>query len=83
VCGFAEDALAGVGGDAGRKNDGIAATVDYCRTREFWQIFIPFSVYVGFFNSVSSLLNQILSPHAGVGGDAGRKNDGIAATVDY
>lgn len=29
VCGFAEDALAGVGGDAGRKNDGIAATVDY------------------------------------------------------
>ncbi|OQE43557.1 hypothetical protein PENCOP_c003G07014 [Penicillium coprophilum] len=32
-------------------------------TREFWQIFIPFSVYVGFFNSVSSLLNQILSPH--------------------
>ncbi|KXG50833.1 Major facilitator superfamily domain, general substrate transporter [Penicillium griseofulvum] len=33
------------------------------RTREFWQIFVPFSVYVGFFNSVSSLLNQILSPH--------------------
>lgn len=32
-------------------------------TREFWQIFVPFSVYVGFFNSVSSLLNQILSPH--------------------
>jgi cyanate permease len=32
-------------------------------TLEFWLILIPFSVYVGFFNSVSSLLNQILSPH--------------------
>lgn len=28
VCGFAEDALAGVGGEAGRKKDGSAATVD-------------------------------------------------------
>jgi hypothetical protein len=28
VCGFADDALAGVGGAAGRKNDGSAATVD-------------------------------------------------------
>lgn len=28
VCGFAADALAGVGGEAGRKNDGIDATVD-------------------------------------------------------
>ncbi|PLB55058.1 permease of the major facilitator superfamily [Aspergillus steynii IBT 23096] len=33
------------------------------RTLEFWLILIPFSVYVGFFNSVSSLLNQILSPY--------------------
>ncbi|CAP97873.1 hypothetical protein E8E15_011339 [Penicillium rubens] len=40
-----------------------AAVRELTRTREFWQIFIPFSVYVGFFNSVSSLLNQILSPH--------------------
>ncbi|CAG8194119.1 unnamed protein product [Penicillium olsonii] len=32
-------------------------------TWEFWQILIPFAVYVGFFNSVSSLLNQILSPY--------------------
>ncbi|KAK2762052.1 hypothetical protein FQN54_001058 [Arachnomyces sp. PD_36] len=30
---------------------------------EFWFIFAAFSVYVGLFNSVSSLLNQILSPH--------------------
>ncbi|KAE8144764.1 major facilitator superfamily domain-containing protein [Aspergillus avenaceus] len=33
------------------------------KTLEFWLILIPFSIYVGFFNSVSSLLNQILSPH--------------------
>lgn len=26
-------------------------------------IFLPFSVYVGFFNSVSSLLNQIMAPY--------------------
>jgi hypothetical protein len=32
-------------------------------TLEFWLIFIPFSVYVGFFNSISSLLNQILAPY--------------------
>ncbi|KAI9673201.1 MAG: hypothetical protein M1817_003064 [Caeruleum heppii] len=29
---------------------------------EFWFLFIPFSVYVGFFNAFSSLINQILSP---------------------
>ncbi|KAL2132920.1 hypothetical protein VTI74DRAFT_3141 [Chaetomium olivicolor] len=30
---------------------------------EFWLLFVPFAVYVGLFNSVSSLLNQILLPH--------------------
>ncbi|KAK2732352.1 hypothetical protein FQN57_002938 [Myotisia sp. PD_48] len=30
---------------------------------EFWLIFLPFSVFVGLFNSISSLLNQILQPH--------------------
>lgn len=30
---------------------------------EFWFILVSFSVYVGLFNSVSSLLNQILAPH--------------------
>lgn len=39
------------------------ATYRLIGTWEFWQILIPFSVYVGFFNSVSSLLNQILSPY--------------------
>jgi hypothetical protein len=38
---------------------------------EFWLILVPFSVYVGFFNSVSSLLNQILSPYRYSESDAG------------
>lgn len=39
-----------------------------------WLILIPFAVYVGFFNSISSLLNQIMKPYgysanqAGIGG---------------
>ena len=43
-------------------------------TLELWLILIPFAVYVGFFNSISSLLNQIMSPYgfsddeAGIGG---------------
>ncbi|KAL4891874.1 major facilitator superfamily domain-containing protein [Aspergillus ambiguus] len=41
----------------------LPATTQLLRTLEFWLILIPFSVYVGFFNSVSSLLNQILAPH--------------------
>ncbi len=38
---------------------------------EFWLIFIPFAVYVGFFNSFSSLLNQILEPYGYSETDAG------------
>lgn len=30
---------------------------------EFWLIFIPFAVYVGTFNSISSLLNQVMAPY--------------------
>lgn len=43
---------------------------------EFWMIFIPFSFNVGFFNSTSSLLNQIMVPY-------GYSNDeaGIAGAV--
>lgn len=48
-----------------------AATRQPITTWEFWQILIPFSVYVGFFNSISSLLNQILSPHGFSETDAG------------
>ncbi|KAF7713684.1 Uncharacterized protein PECH_000615 [Penicillium ucsense] len=32
-------------------------------TLEFWLLVAPFTVYVAFFNSISSLLNQILSPY--------------------
>ncbi|KAK3937854.1 major facilitator superfamily domain-containing protein [Diplogelasinospora grovesii] len=41
---------------------------------EFWLLFVPFSIYVGFFNSISSLLSQIMTPYgytadeAGIGG---------------
>ncbi|KAF5980520.1 hypothetical protein FCOIX_4776 [Fusarium coicis] len=44
------------------------------RSLEIWLVLIPFSIYVGFFNSTSSLLNQIFSPYgfsddeAGIGG---------------
>lgn len=41
------------------------------RSLEFWLIFIPFSVYVGFFNSVSSLLNQLLEPYGFSDNEAG------------
>lgn len=41
------------------------------RFREFWLIFIAFSVYVGFFNSVSALINQILLPYGFSETDAG------------
>lgn len=33
------------------------------RNKSFWLILLPFAVYVGFFESFSSLLNQILSPY--------------------
>ncbi|KAI1310773.1 major facilitator superfamily domain-containing protein [Xylaria venustula] len=38
---------------------------------ELWLILIPFAVYVGFFNSISSLLNQILVPYGFSSDDAG------------
>ncbi|EEP80429.1 conserved hypothetical protein [Uncinocarpus reesii 1704] len=41
------------------------------RTPEFWLIFFPFGIYVGLFNSISSLLNQILEPHNFSETDAG------------
>lgn len=41
------------------------------RNRSFWLIFFPFAVYVGFFNAISSLLNQILSPYGFSEDDAG------------
>lgn len=49
----------------------IPATRQLLTTLEFWLILAPFAVYVGFFNSVSSLLNQILSPYGFSENDAG------------
>lgn len=41
------------------------------RNGSFFLILIPFSVYVGFFNATSSLLNQMLSPYGFSETDAG------------
>lgn len=41
------------------------------RTPSFWLILAPYSVYVGFFNALSSLLNQILAPYGFSEDDAG------------
>ncbi|CAL3969174.1 unnamed protein product [Diplocarpon coronariae] len=38
---------------------------------EFWMILIPYTFYVGLFNSISSLLNQILQPYSFTEDDAG------------
>ncbi|KAI1499506.1 major facilitator superfamily domain-containing protein [Biscogniauxia marginata] len=38
---------------------------------ELWLILVPFAVYVGFFNSVASLLNQILLPYGFSSDEAG------------
>ncbi|KAM0276366.1 hypothetical protein ACHAQH_006814 [Verticillium albo-atrum] len=44
------------------------------RSLELWLLLVPFAFYVGFFNSCSSLLNQMLNPYglsddeAGIGG---------------
>ncbi|KAH7151881.1 major facilitator superfamily domain-containing protein [Dactylonectria estremocensis] len=41
---------------------------------ELWLLLIPFAIFVGFFNSISSLLNQMMNPYgfsddeAGIGG---------------
>ena len=40
-----------------------ATLVQLSRSVEFWLIFLPFAVYVGLFNSISSLLNQMLEPY--------------------
>ncbi|OCK80301.1 MFS general substrate transporter [Lepidopterella palustris CBS 459.81] len=50
----------------------LCATVHaLLRSPSFYLIFIPFSVYVGFFNAISSLLNQILEPYSYTETEAG------------
>ncbi|KAI1095624.1 MFS general substrate transporter [Rostrohypoxylon terebratum] len=41
------------------------------KSLEIWLILIPYAVYVGFFNSISSLLNQIMMPYGFSSDDAG------------
>lgn len=41
------------------------------RSPSFYLVFIPFSIYVGFFNAISSLLNQILEPYGFTETEAG------------
>lgn len=41
------------------------------RSLELWLILIPFSIYVGFFNSVSSLLSQMMTPYGFSDDEAG------------
>ncbi|KAL4908235.1 hypothetical protein BDW74DRAFT_98705 [Aspergillus multicolor] len=48
---------------AATKTPLVPALTQLLQTLEFWLVLIPFGIYVGFFNSVSSLLNQILSPY--------------------
>jgi MFS family permease len=40
-----------------------ASLVKLSLSVEFWLLFLPFAVYVGLFNSISSLLNQMLEPY--------------------
>lgn len=41
------------------------------RNRSFWLVFAPFTVYVGFFNAFSSLINQIFEPYGFTETEAG------------
>lgn len=41
------------------------------RNPTFWLVFLPFAIYGGFFNSISSLLTQILTPYKFSESDSG------------
>ncbi|KAK5626192.1 hypothetical protein RRF57_001907 [Xylaria bambusicola] len=56
--------------------ESLRESLHLLKSVELWLILIPFAVYVGFFNSISSLLNQILVPY-GFSTD----NAGIAGAV--
>ncbi|TKA34097.1 hypothetical protein B0A50_00077 [Salinomyces thailandicus] len=55
--------LPSVGREDGQAQGIWQATKDVCTNGAFWMILLPFSVYVGFFNATSSLLNQIMEPY--------------------
>ncbi|KAI1078053.1 MFS general substrate transporter [Whalleya microplaca] len=49
----------------------LSASLQLLKSLELWLILIPYSIYVGFFNSVSSLLNQIMLPYGFSADEAG------------
>ncbi|KAI0011497.1 major facilitator superfamily domain-containing protein [Xylariaceae sp. FL0662B] len=49
----------------------LGSSLRLLRSLELWLILIPYAVYVGFFNSVSSLLNQIMLPYGFTADEAG------------
>ncbi|RYP02942.1 hypothetical protein DL765_010646 [Monosporascus sp. GIB2] len=49
----------------------LRASIALLRSLEVWRLLIPFSVYVGLFNSISSLLNQIMLPYGYTSDEAG------------
>ncbi|KAL7622257.1 hypothetical protein AAE478_007761 [Parahypoxylon ruwenzoriense] len=49
----------------------LRSSVRLLKSLELWLILAPFAVYVGFFNSISSLLNQIMLPYDFTSDDAG------------
>ncbi|XXG95919.1 hypothetical protein Hte_002195 [Hypoxylon texense] len=49
----------------------LRSSLRLLKSLEIWLILIPYSVYVGFFNSVSSLLNQIMLPYGFSSDEAG------------
>ncbi|RYP49898.1 hypothetical protein DL768_004434 [Monosporascus sp. mg162] len=49
----------------------LRASIPLLRSLEIWLLLIPFAVYVGLFNSISSLLNQIMLPYGYTQDEAG------------
>ncbi|KAI1649438.1 MFS general substrate transporter [Daldinia loculata] len=47
------------------------SSLQLLKSVEIWQVLIPYSIYVGFFNSISTLLNQIMMPYGFSSDDAG------------
>ncbi|KAI0849776.1 MFS general substrate transporter [Daldinia vernicosa] len=47
------------------------SSLQLLKSIEIWQVLIPYSIYVGFFNSISTLLNQIMMPYGFSSDDAG------------
>ncbi|KAI0441861.1 major facilitator superfamily domain-containing protein [Xylaria telfairii] len=49
----------------------LRSSLHLLKSVELWLLLIPYAVYVGFFNSISTLLNQILLPYEFSSDDAG------------